>query len=518
MRKRFELYLGTAVVFLLVFCVYGSTRSSLFNIDGMGYANVICRAESLPLSSANHLLYPAVGYSVSRALHADALATLQWLNVLAGALGAALMVVLASRLLPISHKMAAGLGLGLATSYGYWLHGTDAEDMMIGTVLMLLGVLVFVWKKQTITIPQAILCGIFTALAALFHANLILIGIPLLVWLFFQPNMKKGAAASAFCLTVFSMLAIPVGILALAYPQTLAERLGGQLMAQWDVWGAFSLKELARSGYGGVKSFLGFPILYERLSIFLREAQLFEKVLWLAAMAGMVLLMLGLLIFGIRGALKHLNILKPVAWLLGLWILIHGSVAVFWAPGDVEFWVPVLTAFWLLLGWLALLGGRKGAVCLGSLVVLLFVCNATFSFYPASNPNNNTHLQLAKALHKQSEPGDLIVTPGADWISTYVAYFSQREVLDLEVELYRHGSLEQVGVIAKQQMDTTLEHGNRVWVGSLYGKAADENPAWEFLRPLGLTPETLRGFFALYPRYETIQIHDRRFRVIEKQE
>src|SRR5690606_7772069 len=69
----------------------------------------------------------------------------------------------------------------------------------------------------------------------------------------------------------------------------------------------------------------------------------------LAAAGTAALLLLGLLVAGLRRRRAMPEDARDVALPLAVWFVVYAAFFVFWEPFNVEFWIPQVTALWLLL-------------------------------------------------------------------------------------------------------------------------------------------------------------------------
>lgn len=72
---------------------------------------------------------------------------------------------------------------------------------------------------------------------------------------------------------------------------------------------------------------------------------------------------------------------------LTTWTVLYAAFAVYWVPGDLTFWIPVLVAWWLLVAQVLTIvkPKKKHLVAVAAGVVLLLVLNAVFLILPHHN-------------------------------------------------------------------------------------------------------------------------------------
>jgi hypothetical protein len=139
-----------------------------------------------------------------------------------------------------------------------------------------------------------------------------------------------------------------------------------------------------------------------------------------------------------------------------VWTLLYAAFAVYWVPGDVSFWVPVLSAWWLLVALLVVAtpdprsveqpgfsvrpgqpvpGYRWQLVALTGVVVWLCVANGALLILPRHDLARNGPYHLAMSLAEHTAADDLIVTRADDLSLLYITYFAGRQVFPLRPEV-----------------------------------------------------------------------------------
>ncbi|MFN2223113.1 MAG: hypothetical protein ACK2UH_11200, partial [Candidatus Promineifilaceae bacterium] len=134
------------------------------------------------------------------------------------------------------------------------------------------------------------------------------------------------------------------------------------------------------------------------------------------------------------------------------WSIIYGAFAIYWVPGDISFWAPLLAAWWLLAalvmavatsnGVAAASGGvgreaderrrfwvRRPALAALALAALLAAVNAATVIGPRHNLATNSAHRLALEVAEETTAEDLIIVDGDDMATLYLAYFGRRTVL-----------------------------------------------------------------------------------------
>jgi len=509
-------------LFLAAALLYLATLTAFYSPDGMSFTMLINAGEaSNPLwFQAEHLLYPTVGSAWAglwRLLGVRPHVSLQVLNALAGAATAAFLFLGLAALLP-RYRRAAALGaLGLAVSYGHWLHATDVEDQMLSNMLLALAFwLLAEWMRRegvgARLWPLALGVGLAQAGAVLIHLTAALWTIPALlalVWL------RRWRALVAYLLTLIVATGLPyllVGVFRFGYVLP-GDYLGWFLSAPGHgVWGRFSLGNVWTAARTLVEAFIyqqGGVRFGDLLRGQLEPANLLA-VAGFAAVVGLILVLGGCVIRTLfwpsdPGERRAMLVLK-------VWAAVYALFNIYWAPEDVQFWTVVLLPLW---GLAALLVARSWnlqasphatrnthhvsrithhasrimypASCI--LLATLFIVNLTTAFWPRRDPANNAGLQAAICVGQHTASADLIVTPGWDWASSYLPYFAGRRVLSLmdTVLIAAGGDTIKARDLIHDAISENRAHGGRVYVVRLFN-LSEADRAW-LQETAGLSPD-----------------------------
>lgn len=486
--------MSALLVFAAALVLYLLTLSAHYCWDGVAFA-LLATDGNLMVPSffpAEHLLYPATGWLWYRlwallGYGEGALLPLQALNAFFGAVGLALVYLLVRRALepqrsPRSVALAAAVLL--AGSYGYWYHSTDAEDLMIANVFIILAFYLVLQRGR----PGGV--ALAAALAVLHHATQVF-ALPALVFGLWR-NQRRDAAAFAGWLALFvgaAYLAIGIVYRGLHSPQDLAAWVTAA--PRVGVWGQLGPQSL----WIGIKTFAG-SVLY------LGGGPNFRAILGGQLDVANLLSVVGFaaLLVGIFVALAYVAFRpgrpsqRQTVALAFLWAGPFALFALLWAPEDIQFWVPVAAPLVLLLAAAEVSRSlprhrshRSWAFLLIS--VSIVAINLTTAMASRHDLEQNEGYHKAMCLAENTQPEDLIIAPGWDWAGSYGPYFAQRRVFSiidsfvLDAGRDRRRLLSLLGY----ELNETRQQGGRAYVARLW-TLDDEGRAW-LLKTTGLTPE-----------------------------
>ncbi|NNN06890.1 MAG: hypothetical protein HKL90_13415, partial [Elusimicrobia bacterium] len=174
-----------AAVLLLDLC----WRSYFFNFDGVACAIAVELPDFRHLVHGNHLAYGVLAWAFDRAwrllgYRGEALWTLQVLDALLGAAGAAVFASLLKRSGRGTREAALGAS-ALAVSQAWWFWSLEAQVYMLGALCAALAAREALAEK-----PRPAVMGLWAAAAALGHVGHIM-AVPALLWIL---PRRRGAA------------------------------------------------------------------------------------------------------------------------------------------------------------------------------------------------------------------------------------------------------------------------------------------------------------------------------------
>ncbi len=486
----------TIIVFFIVLIVYLFTLSDHYSPDSMAFALLVTKDEGgQPLFfQAEHLFYPAIGWVWYRIWHLfgyneGALRPLQVLNALFGAGGAALFFLTLRHLLGKTRNgtfISLTVALGLAFSYGYWYHSTGAEDQIIANAFVLASffVLAIMWTREKSAPYLALVLGMTSGLAILFHATHVLF-IPALIYGIW---LVRSRWRDVLCWAIPLVLLVGISYLligSLAHDlHSLADYRHWVLSApSKGIWGQLGLSNL----WQGVKTLAGSAIYLEGgpnlrslLGGTLEWRNLLDVALFVAIASGII----GSLAYSIR---YRQQLAHPSLFTLSiLWAVPYALFNIYWAPEDVQFWSTTLPPLALLLSLVLLHFSHRFEAFRSAVKVLcifgvgaLFALNLALATIPNADLSTNKGYAKAMCLRDHTEPIDLIITPGWDWAGSYVPYFAQREVLSVVDSYLLSAERDRAKLLqlVEERISQARAQGGKVYVARLYDLDGNDR-AW----------------------------------------
>ena len=509
------------ILFAGALVLYFITLSNNNSMDSMSFALMTTKGEvGQPLFfQAEHLLYPAIGWLWYKlwlllGYGQGALKPLQALNAIFGAAGVSFFYLCLTSILGRTSKglTLSFLGaLGLAFSYGYWFHSTDAEDQIISNVLLLLSfsILLLMMRRRTTQKRWLLLASLAFSFAVLCHATNILflpVGL-LLAWsprglgrqespraTFGERPRKDWRGSAGFLAIAFAVIAISyllVGFIAHDF-RSIGDYRGWFLSAPAaGVWGRPGIGNVWQGVKTAVNAIVylsggpNFRSLLGGRATWLEVFGIFIFTIVIAAIIGVILYY-----FYRRQRISDFKVVLACL----LWIAIYGIFNLYWAPEDIQFWVitvpPVLVLAGVVVHNLISNPVRAGVAAIGACVVCaLLVINLSLAMAPRSDLSKNQGYAKAMCLGQQTQPNDLIITPGWDWVSGYAPYFAERQVFSIS-DAYLLEACKDRGTLFKtieSRIDVTRDRGGKVYLVRLYNLSESEQE-W-FKRVTGLQPD-----------------------------
>ncbi len=425
--------------------LYLATLSRHYTGDSIEYALAIDLGDPAYLLDPYHPLLHPLGLAFYRLWQAlgwtgQSLLPLQVLNALAGAVCAGLVTDIARRLTG-SARLALVTGLGFAVSGGLWMLSVEAEFVTppLASALLVLWALFAASPRRAGRTGYAILLALATAVAFWSYASGAILFLVVLTGILLDGRLEQSVRRRQ-ALTYSSALLIVV------IPATLI------FLAQWSQgdWARVPAYFLSRGSYSrfalsdlphGVYGFLRSLALYPRLSLvgttrqFLDQASPAGRGLFIAYYGLALLVACAPVALAVRHRQSLLATHRRSLAILAVWSAAFAAFAIYWVPGDVSFWLPVLAAWWLVLALVISVAGahrlkdsHRWLAGLTVAVIMLAVINGAFEILPRRDLSTNRPYQFAADVAAQTGETDIVLTRGDDISGLYLAYFAGRQV------------------------------------------------------------------------------------------
>jgi len=474
----------------LAFLFYLATLSANYTGDSFEFALTIESTKLPAMIDPFHLLLHPLGWSFYKLWQlagwsGKAMLPLQVLNALGGAACVGLMVGIVKRLTG-SALVAMTVAVGFAVSFGIWLLSTQAEFVTIplAVALWFLGVLFAASPQQLSLSKTAIALGLGTAFAALTYlTNLFLVPVTVAGYLLSSRQVWKTQ------LWQIALYLITAGLATLAVHSLTTWLVYGSrgliglphLFSGGGVYGQLEWKNAPQGIYAFLRTLAGYPnlVMNDNTLVYLAGAAWSERIVFAGYYALVWVLAAAPLCLAWINRQELLRAHRRSLGMLGVWTLLYAAFGFYWVPGDVTFWVPVLAAWWIVVGMvLALLLARARArqasmpgFCwaaywpFGALVgavVLLGAINAFGVILPDHLPANNRWYQIADSVTQRTFAGDLVITHGSDRLPIYITYLAERHTFPLPIQ--KDVSTNQFFMLLNQEIDRTRLSGGRIYL------------------------------------------------------
>jgi hypothetical protein len=496
---------AAVAVAAIAFGVYAATLTQNWTGDSIRFAQVVESPEVREILAPHRMLIHPIGLGFFRLWQlsgwpGSALLPLQVITALAGAVSVGLIYLLA-RHLTCSSVLAALVSAGFAVSAGTWLFSTEAELIMVPVAinLAILCRLLTPHPKDAARPLHAMTVGLSTGLSTLtWLTGILLVPVALIcVWL--AEGVCWGARARRAALLVASVgvVVVPAYLLNMTlafgvrdWQGVLGWRLYGGGSGTADLlYGQLAWSSLPHGVYGFLRTIAWYPDLDvgASTSFYLAQADWPRRAAF-AAFHGLVLLVAVTPILLALARRRALATSRRALAVLGSWAALFGAFAIYWVPGDTQFWVPVLAVWWLFVGIVAsayltpgvptVARGRTGPLPLpdgggtslaAAVVLCVTVALAAINGLGLALPNRalerNRPYQLAISVRERTNPGDLILTGGGEALFLYIPYFAERRTISLFHELLgARGSPDDVLASIDRDIAAARARGDRVFV------------------------------------------------------
>ena len=409
--------LSDAAVFLTVLLGYLSARSHFFNFDGVACAIAVELSDFKHLVHGNHLLYGVLGWAFDSALRlagfkGDALYSLQLLDCLLGAAGAAALAGLLRRL-GAARTEAALAAAALSASYAWWMWSLEAQVYMLGAVPLILA-----FSEAAREKPRPWAVGLWHALSMLGHAGHC-VAAPALLWLLWAHSREKRDALAYFAWAAAAVVAAYV--------------LAGLMAVKPASMNELRLWLLGSAAIGQSRSFhwhadLGVLDSLRAWSLTtLRVFCDFTRATGPARALGIVLAALPL-----AAAASAFRRPAREAKALGLWLLGHAAIYSTWEPTTIVYRVVDLPALWALV-WLGIdelhVTAKARAILLAGWGAAAGLYNWHAAVGPDTDPKRNVEYQESLEVGRRTPPEAWVAATARNQV--FYPYFGARRPLNL---------------------------------------------------------------------------------------
>lgn len=440
-----------AVVGAAAAAVYLLTLSAVpaLTHDSLGYQLAI-QAGGDALWHPHHLVYNALArgwLDVWQALGVDdPLVALESLNaVIGGCVVALIWLVLRDRArLPLG-VCAAGT-TGAAASYGLWFYSVSIEVYVLPLALLLATLLVL--TTPVLSVRTMLGVGTVNGLAVITHQVNVLFALVVLA------VVMRGADRSTALRRLAAYGASAAATVGVAYAAVLTFAIEPRSMREAGDWltsyaqsGGYwhlrptapihALAGAARALVGGHVAYRFEPVREWMHSTFtdrsLDDEEFLVRDLPIAGAVVLAVLAVGgaglLAAVVVRGVQRRREIPEPAAAVLralAVWVAVYTAFFVVWEPSNPEFWIPQVTAVWMLAAVLSTVPSRRGdsdttplpvrgtarrrwPVALTAAAIAVGTANLFGTIHPATDADNDVYAVRYRALGDVLQPADVIV-------------------------------------------------------------------------------------------------------------
>ena len=459
------------VLFILVLAIYLLTLSNEPAADGLIFALDIESGQIGRLLDPTHLLLHPMGLGFYRLWQtfgwpAGAWRPSQALNALWGSMAVLALFAIALRM-KASRVTAFIAALGFAFSGGMWLLSVHAEYVTpaLAVCLLILWVVIGIDLSKKNHAFESVLLAFLTLIAVLFYANSVFLVPVVLAGYFLQEgvSLERCVRHTLVYLAALFIVFLPLLVLMMQHSQT-TEAYVRSLVSPGG-YGRMRPSDIAQGLYSFTRS-IG---LYQGLAmndstaLFLNLATGAQRILF-----GFFYSILGIIVLiPLFGVIRHRQWLlqehRRSLILLALWSALYAGFAIYWVPGDVSFWIHVLSAWWLIVAIVMNAPDLKsGMISVSTLLVavfvaLLFLNNAFSVILPRHNLPLSLTMQTAQRINSLTSAEDVIAVNGLELIALEVEYFADRRLIWLNP---LPGSRE----AAADQLAKELTAGNNVYL------------------------------------------------------
>lgn len=387
-----------------------------------------------PLGSGIYFLWGKLGWQ------GGALRPSQVLNALGGVAAVGLMMAI-SHHLTRSRLLAIMVAAGFALSGGIWLLSVDAEYVTIPLAMSLL-VLWGVLKLDSSAVSRpvsAILLALATWLAILTYASSVILIAVVVVGFIAQREASSAIRARQLILYLGIIVILILATFSFVYINGYSVDYL-QALINPNYYGAWSPIDIAHGGYAFLRSLALYPNLgmNDSTAVYISSVSTGEKLKFV----GYYALLLIITLIPLKIAFVHRRWLwhqyrRPIL-VLAIWTTLYAAFAIYWVPGDITFWDPVLSAWWILVA-LVLTAPepapkttnlpRSSYALVASITLFLLMANGMFAIIPGHDLNSSLGHQIAGTISTITTDNDLIIVNGQELHALQVEYFTDHLIL-----------------------------------------------------------------------------------------
>jgi hypothetical protein len=490
------------LAFLLSLALYLLTLSRHYTGGSLEFAAEIESGNWATLLQPQKILVHPIGWAFYHlwqlaGWQGNSLLPSQVLNALAGALCVGIMYHLMVRLTH-SIRLAVALTFGFAVSCGMWLFSTEAEfvSLPLAEALLILDALLTTSSERLLQPAFAGLLGLGIGFSALTYITNAFLGLAAIIrfWLLRGQPARLRLRQCVLAGVVALILFVP-GLGGVLIQRGSLQLYGGQ--GQGMVYGTLSWSNLPFGEYEVLRTLAGYPNLGldDRTTSYLQHASWPERGLFIGFYG---LCLIGTLVPPILLVRRRKTIPEhyrgALAALLG-WAALNALFAFYWVPRDMQFWMPLLITWWLMVSYLVAEGMRPVHPRLqtpewwvAGLAGALLLVNGLAIVLPHISLASNDAYQLADSITRNTSANALIVNLTDDH---YVPYFSGRQTISLPERVLTLGDKAAALAWLDETLATAQAESRPTY---LVVPPLEAEALWRDLAALSITPEDAQRY------------------------
>ena len=438
-----------ALVWIVAAVTYALTLSSVpaLTHDSLTYLQAI-ESGGDALWHPHHLLYNAIGAGWLRTFRAfgvtaDALKVVALANAAFGATSAALCYALLRRRARLPRGLAVIGTLGASLSFGVWFYSVSVEVYLLPLALLLGAT--YVLMAPRLTGRHLLLVGVLHGLAVLSHQVHVLYAVVVIAVVLGRRHelgadaVRRGLVRWAAALTGLVAAGYALVLAIVVRPSTLGEAASWLTRYADDdtYWLPPGPATLPSAAFGAARAVVGGHFVFRLGAVrdgihdafpersLTDETFLVRNLAPVAAVALVVValvagaLLAGVLVRGYRDRRQQPEAVGRLARALVAWMVAYTGFFLVWEPSNLEFWIPQVTAAWLLAaascaaplegGTTAIRARARRGTLLGVAAVMVGAANLVGSILPAVDAANDAYAARFTALGQLIGAGDAVV-------------------------------------------------------------------------------------------------------------